>query len=116
MFSGLGEALGTARQMRYMTLETLAGKTGIPPKMLSDYEKGRSLPALPVLGKLLAALEMSPFSFFCTLHFLGLESQPLDGPAWETALGPELDEGFRRIFHSLLSLQKQVFAHERAHG
>lgn len=48
------------RQTKGLTLDVLAGKTGVTKGYLSQVENFRTLPSLPVLYKLAKALEVDP--------------------------------------------------------
>lgn len=60
---GNGEAFGRllrqARQRALLTLEGLAGASGVSARAISDMERGRSLPRQATLGQLMDALDLA---------------------------------------------------------
>lgn len=53
----LGSRLADAREKKGISQEALAAKANISPQSVSNYERARSVPTLPILLKLAAALD-----------------------------------------------------------
>lgn len=53
----LGSRLAAAREKKGISQEVLAAKANISPQSVSNYERARSVPTLPILLKLAAALD-----------------------------------------------------------
>jgi transcriptional regulator with XRE-family HTH domain len=68
VFSNLGRGLIQARELRGLSPDQLAARSGVPLARLLDYEAGRKVIRLEPLGRLLAALDISPFQFFSLLQ------------------------------------------------
>lgn len=60
----LGTRIKMARKERKMTLQTLADRTGLTAGLLSKIENFRTIPSLPVLVDIAAALETDLAEFF----------------------------------------------------
>ena len=59
VFAGLGPTLRRLRRLRGMSQRDVAQASGITRPMLSGYERGRTLPSVETLDRLLAALGAS---------------------------------------------------------
>ena len=66
----LPRALRFLRHKVNRTQEELAGKAGITPSMVSNYERGKEQPSLPTLIKLLQALESDLCDLNEAIHVL----------------------------------------------
>lgn len=64
VFQNLGPTLALCRDFSQLSQAELARKAGIGKGQLSKYESGRELPKLETLARLLAALYLSPSTFF----------------------------------------------------
>jgi transcriptional regulator with XRE-family HTH domain len=105
MFAELGRTLRILRESAGLSQAELASRAGLGKSQVSKYERGKELPQLVSLAKLLEALEAEPLTFFYTEHLLKhrAEISPigilitttplLDDPALET---------FRSVFGHLL--------------
>lgn len=67
-----------ARELRNLSPEQLAARSGVPLARLLDYEAGRKVIRLEPLGRLLEALEISPFQFFSLLKPVAVSGRVLD--------------------------------------
>jgi transcriptional regulator with XRE-family HTH domain len=83
MFRNLGRAISLLREMRGYSQMQLSRSAKIGKSQLSKYEKGRELPKLETLERVLRALEVEPLSFFYTLAMLDDLVEQLDAPAHE---------------------------------
>ena len=114
MFEHLGLALRALRELAEMSQAELARRAGLGKSQLSKYERGRELPKLESLRKILTALDSDPLALFYVAHLL--QRQAAGGrPRIATALlevgqGPQAVlwtgevEIFRRVFQQLLDL------------
>ena len=122
MFDNLGRALALLREMRGLSQMALSRRARIGKSQLSKYERGRELPKLDTLERLLGVLEVSPLSFFYTLAMLDDLLEKLDAGADRrlaplllplNALHPQLDNALslavRQLFR-LYHLRMQVLA------
>ncbi|HEX4961705.1 MAG TPA: helix-turn-helix transcriptional regulator [Thermoanaerobaculia bacterium] len=82
----LGTALAVLRLVRGLNQEELSKSSGIRSGTISDYERGKMVPGLKTLQKLLAALDF-PLSavgqtqaFIEALRGTGASLEPLEGP------------------------------------
>lgn len=78
MFSNLGQRLTAARELRNLSPDQLAARSGVPLARLLDYEAGRKVIRLEPLGRLLEVLEISPFQFFSLLQPVEVSGRVLD--------------------------------------
>lgn len=69
-FRNLGLALLVVRQLSGRTQVELARQAGFSKSQLSKYEKGKDLPKLDSLGRILEVLSLSPRAFFKVLDIL----------------------------------------------
>ncbi len=60
----IGERLKEIRNTRQLTLDEVAGLTGVSKPMLGQIERGQSSPTINVLWKISTGLKI-PLSFFC---------------------------------------------------
>ncbi|MEM9291398.1 MAG: helix-turn-helix transcriptional regulator [Acidobacteriota bacterium] len=67
-FEGLGEALRALRLKSGLKQSELADMAEATPAMLSSYETGKKLPALPTLERLLAAMQVDRFDLVNSLE------------------------------------------------
>ena len=70
MFRHVGAAIRRVRELRGIEQIELARRTGLGKSQISKYENGRDLPKLENLGKIIAALETTPQSFFRVMALL----------------------------------------------
>jgi transcriptional regulator with XRE-family HTH domain len=114
MFEHLGTALRSLRERAGKSLTQVAREAAIGKSQLSLYERGKRLPKLEVLAKLLAALDLEPLALFYLEHVLGqtetpARAAPLDLLRSKRPL-PFLGAGELRTFHLILDLLFQSFA------
>jgi transcriptional regulator with XRE-family HTH domain len=119
MFRNLGLALGVVRQMRGRSQAAVARQARVGKSQLSKYEKGKELPRLESLERVLMALEVGSFEFFYILHLLdrgeheiaGAAEAPGEPPAYAGSggSGGSIDQGFQRVVNDLFTLYGQVF-------
>jgi transcriptional regulator with XRE-family HTH domain len=102
MFAHMGKALIRLRERVGLSQSSLARKAGCGKSQLSKYEKGRELPKLESLERLLGALGVSYIVFFWTLHLIGKKGS---SPALSRE---ELGDLFGRVSRELFSLYGQV--------
>src|SRR5262245_20168373 len=70
MFGNLGRTLALLREMRGYSQAALSREARIGKSQLSKYEKGRELPKLETLERILRVLDVPPISFFYTVAML----------------------------------------------
>jgi transcriptional regulator with XRE-family HTH domain len=70
MFRNLGVALRVSREQRGLNQAEVARRARIGKSQLSKYERGKELPKLESLERILRVLESSVLGFFYTLHLL----------------------------------------------
>jgi len=78
-FRNLGLALGMVRQIRGRSQAEVSRQARIGKSQLSKYERGKELPKLESLEKLLVALEVGTFEFFYILHMVDQAQHGLSG-------------------------------------
>ena len=105
MFAELGKTLRALRESRGFSQAELARRAGLGKSQVSRYERGKELPQLVSLEKLLGALGAEPLTLFYTAHLLQhrAEISPLGMMITTT---PLLDDpalaSFRRLFGHFL--------------
>jgi transcriptional regulator with XRE-family HTH domain len=77
VFAGVGRAIFLLRELKGMSQVELARVSGIGRSQLAKYEKGRNLPRLESLGKLLVALSVSYQEFFHTVAMVDRRTSAL---------------------------------------
>ena len=117
MFGNLGKTIALLREMRGYSQIALSREANIGKSQLSKYERGRELPKLETLERVLRVLDVQPLSFFYTVAMLddlvgkldrrseptGRETvPPLALPL--TLLQPNLDQLFAVTIGQLFSL------------
>ena len=112
MFRHVGAAIRRVRELRGIDQIELSRKTGLGKSQISKYETGRDLPKLENLGKIIAALETTPQSFFRVVALLD-EAESLDAPPAASlpemgVLPPRVAESFRNLAALLVDLQDVV--------
>jgi transcriptional regulator with XRE-family HTH domain len=122
MFDNLGRALYLIRDLRGKSQAAVAQEAGMGKSQLSRYEKGKELPKLESLRKILEVLNVDPFELFHTMHLLDLEEEKLD--ARREGSGENLtpfilpgkgffseatDEAFQRVLREVLALYHHMF-------
>lgn len=80
MFGNLGKTIALLREMRGYSQIALSREARIGKSQLSKYEKGRELPKLDTLERVLRVLGVQPLSFFYTLAMLDDLVEQLDAP------------------------------------
>ena len=70
MFADLGKTLRALRESRGLAQAELARQAGLGKSQVSKYERGKELPQLATLEKLLGALGAEPLTLFYTAHLL----------------------------------------------
>ncbi|HMB54205.1 MAG TPA: helix-turn-helix transcriptional regulator [Thermoanaerobaculia bacterium] len=87
LFRYLGLTLFVLRTLRSMSQGEFAERVGIRPNQISRYETGAVQPQLDQLGRLLSALEVTPFRFFVAMQQVERLAADLeDGVSEETVL------------------------------
>lgn len=122
MFENLGRALYLIRDLRGKSQSAVAHEAGVGKSQLSRYERGKELPKLESLRKILEALNVGPFELFHTMHLLDLEEEKLDArrESVEENLTPFIltrkgffsettDEAFQRVLREVLALYHHMF-------
>jgi transcriptional regulator with XRE-family HTH domain len=112
MFERLGLCLRTFRELTGKSQASVAREAGIGKSQLSKYENGKELPKLDSLGKVLAALEISPLTFFYGIAVLEKGFDPSRAVGAELlrsgSTGPLFRAqevvGFRSLFEQFLSV------------
>jgi transcriptional regulator with XRE-family HTH domain len=123
MFDNLGKALSLLREIRGKSQAEVARGAGIAKSQLSKYEKGKELPKLGSLKKVLDALEVGPFEIFYTMHLIDMQAENLDLSAefrreglpplvlpTPGVLSGSTDEAFQRLFKEVQALYHEVAA------
>lgn len=110
MFRNLGKALSLLRELRGKSQVAIAREAGVGKSQISKYEKGRELPKLDSLARILEALGVAPQVFFQTLAFVDEREAALSGagsPLTAPVVGiPSLDQAFANVVQGLLGLQR----------
>ncbi|HWM90003.1 MAG TPA: helix-turn-helix transcriptional regulator [Thermoanaerobaculia bacterium] len=88
MFGNLGKTLALLREMRGYSQLALCREARIGKSQLSKYEKGRELPKLETLERVLRVLNVQPLSFFYTVAMLDDLVEKLDGSIRRKAVPP----------------------------
>ena len=105
MFAELGRTLRALRESRGFSQAELALKAGMGKSQISKYERGKELPQLFSLEKLLTALGAEPLTLFYTAHLLKHRAE-ISPVALLVTTTPLLDDPalakFRLIFGQLL--------------
>ena len=115
MFSNLGKATSLLRELRGRSQASVAREAGIGNSQLSKYERGKELPRLDSLEKVLTALGVGYLELFHALkridrtaaHLGGEPRDEIDSP-WTTLLSPEAQAAFERVFTMLVRLQREM--------
>ena len=68
MFAELGRTLRALRESKGISQAELARRAGLGKSQVSKYERGKELPQLVTLEKLLDALGAEPLTLFYTAH------------------------------------------------
>ena len=79
MFQNVGTTLLHLRELRGLSQAELARKAGIGKSQLSKYERGKELPKLDSLERILSALRVSALGFFYALHLTDMQATALEG-------------------------------------
>jgi transcriptional regulator with XRE-family HTH domain len=110
MFRNLGKALSLLRELRGKSQAEIARAAGVGKSQISKYEKGRELPKLDSLARILEALGVAPQVFFQTLALVDEREAALScagSPLMPPAVGiPSLDEAFKTLCTDLLHLHR----------
>jgi transcriptional regulator with XRE-family HTH domain len=116
MFLNLGPTLRLLRESRGLSQAELARRAGLGKSQVSKYEKGKEVPKLGSLERLLRVLDCRQDAFFATLALLdtALSREPgrsleLAFPASGALAPASLHEAFEASLSSLLALQRAVF-------
>jgi len=115
MFGNLGKTIALLREMRGYSQVTLSREANIGKSQLSKYERGRELPKLETLERVLRVLDVQPLSFFYTVAMLDdlvgkLDRRRVEGETVPplalplTLLQPNLDQLFAVTIGQLFSL------------
>ncbi len=62
--TGIGKRIKESRKLGTQTISEIASKAGVSGGLISRIENGRTIPSLPVLLKIISALEISVVDFF----------------------------------------------------
>ena len=105
MFAELGNTLRALRESRGFSQAELARRAGMGKSQVSKYERGKELPQLGSLERLLDALGAEPLTLFYTAHLLQHRAEISPAAILVTAT-PLLDDpalaSFRRLFGHFL--------------
>lgn len=113
MFAELGRTLRALRESKGISQAELARRARLGKSQLSKYERGKELPQLVTLEKLLDALGAEPLTLFYTAHLLKhrAEISPVGILITTT---PLLDDpalaSFRRLFGHFLEAFETIMA------
>jgi transcriptional regulator with XRE-family HTH domain len=114
MFEHLGPALRLLREQADLSQTRLAREAGMSKSQLSKYEKGRELPKLDSLARILRALDVQPLWLFYIAGMLGnpgpgdpLPTHALLQAGTSPFLQPEEEAGFRNLFDQLLGFYRR---------
>jgi transcriptional regulator with XRE-family HTH domain len=113
MFAGLGTTLRALRESRGFSQAELAHRAGVGKSQVSKYERGKELPQLVSLEKLLDALGSEPLTLFYTAHLLRhrAELSPFAILVTTTPLlGDPALASFRRLFGHFLEAFEVLMA------
>lgn len=102
MFANLGLAIARVRERRGISQAKVARLAGIGKSQLSKYERGKELPKLDSLEKVLLVLDVGHFDFFRMLALLDRGEEP------RIPTAEEMDDLFARINRSLFTLHREV--------
>lgn len=117
MFRHLGLTISILRGLRRKSQAQVAREAGIGKSQLSKYERGKELPKLDSLGKILAVLGVTPLGFFYTLDFLGRREEGLARgdsagksllPDDLSILSPKTQRRIRDLVGNVLSLHETL--------
>jgi transcriptional regulator with XRE-family HTH domain len=99
MFRNLGRTLALLRERKGRSQASVARQAKIGKSQLSKYERGRELPKLESLERILEALDSSYFVFFRVLEVIdrGGPSLPVD-----------IDLYFARLMEGLFRLHREL--------
>jgi transcriptional regulator with XRE-family HTH domain len=111
MFGSLGLALRVFREQAGLTQAEVARRAAVGKSRLSLYERGKQLPSLDSLARVLAALGTTPlvFQYVCSVldratpSAGGLRAELLDQGA-ETFLNFQEASQYRKVFDQFLRL------------
>jgi transcriptional regulator with XRE-family HTH domain len=112
-FKNLPLALRVLREMKGMNQISTAQAAGIGKGQLSAYERGKDIPKLDSLAKVLSALEVDPLALFYlaqTLTRLENGANPLDPLVIGAAFGPAVPKAEGKTFEAILHLISALFA------
>lgn len=76
-FRNLGKTIVLLRELRSMSQAELAKAAGMGKSQVSKYERGKALPNLESLEKILEVLSLKPFDFFHTLAMIDRQEETL---------------------------------------
>lgn len=126
LFRNLGRALILLRELRGKSQRELAREIGSGAGQLSKYETGKGLPVLPVLDKILRALDLNPLDLFYTMAFIEQRQaalgvgRPIPGePELQLPVrlvGESAGAALRLAFEGLLGLQAEFVALSLGHS
>jgi transcriptional regulator with XRE-family HTH domain len=111
MFETLGPALRVLREISGSSQMEIAKKAQVGKSQLSQYERGKQLPTLEPLGRIIAALETTPIVLFYVSSVLervpqvsgGLRAELLE-QGIETILRSRESRHYREMFDRFLAL------------
>lgn len=113
MFAELGGTLRALRESKDLSQGELARRAGMGKSQVSKYEKGKELPKLDSLERLLEALEAEPLTLFYTAHLLKHRAE-ISPAAILVTTTPVLDDpalaSFRRLFGHFLEAFEVLMA------
>lgn len=121
MFRHVGIALSTLRELKGLSQAEVALRAGLGKSQLSKYEKGKELPKLKSLGKVLNALGSDPFGFFHVVRMLDIVCDPeaaellLLAAPHHPLLSTAEEIAFEKVTRELLGLFKAL-VHSRLEG
>lgn len=108
MFQNLGHALALLRELRGLSQAECARRAGVGKSQLSKYEKGKELPKLESLGKVLVVLDVRQDGFFSVVAAV---DRLAEGERWGPIAGTgsrSIDEAIESVMRKLLGLQRVV--------
>jgi transcriptional regulator with XRE-family HTH domain len=108
-FDKIGRALAMSREGRGLSQLELAAACGIGRAQWSRYERGKELPKLPTLEKILGALAVEPEEFFRFLR--SLDDSPGRPRRSRIAMrvdAPELNAAFQHMHAAIDELRSIV--------
>lgn len=111
MFEHLGQSVRVIREHAGLSQAELARRAGLGKSQLSKYERGKDLPKLESLARVLEVLQVDALAFFYVEHLISAGIQALkELPALEgeATFGPLLSPGeavaYKQIMQDVFNL------------